>query len=85
MFNTSFRQLVCAGVQTQNLLRAQNYSDPVGAYVHAWRPGHWFTWMFEVGSVTRTGGNQTFKFSAGGHQGGKLCDRTWIVLHISLT
>lgn len=26
------------------------YSHPKGAYIHAWRPGHWYTWMFEVGN-----------------------------------
>eukprot|EP00035_Acanthoeca_spectabilis_P013153 m.239199 g.239199 ORF g.239199 m.239199 type:complete len:861 (-) comp15817_c0_seq1:1074-3656(-) len=24
------------------------YSAPSGSIVHAWRPGHWYTWMFEV-------------------------------------
>jgi hypothetical protein len=25
------------------------YKSQEGAIVHAWRPGHWYTWMFEVG------------------------------------
>ena len=24
------------------------YRNPQGAVVHTWRPGHWYTWMFEV-------------------------------------
>ena len=29
------------------------YANPVGAIVHAWRPGHWYTNMFEVGAAAR--------------------------------
>ena len=28
-----------------------SYKQPEGAQVHAWRPGHWYTWMFEVESA----------------------------------
>jgi hypothetical protein len=28
-----------------------SYAHPEGALVHAWRPGHWYTWMFEVESA----------------------------------
>jgi len=28
------------------------YEKSEGAIVHAWRPGHWYTWMFEVDSTT---------------------------------
>lgn len=30
------------------------YAHPEGAIVNAWRPGHWYTWMFEVASGTST-------------------------------
>eukprot|EP00054_Salpingoeca_dolichothecata_P029630 m.234239 g.234239 ORF g.234239 m.234239 type:complete len:949 (-) comp26517_c0_seq1:30-2876(-) len=39
-----------SGVDTTNLRKS--YADVAGAVVHAWRPGHWYTWMFEVGSQT---------------------------------
>jgi hypothetical protein len=29
------------------------YGAPDGAVVHAWRSGHWYTWMFEVNSFTK--------------------------------
>ena len=25
------------------------YADASGAIIHTWRPGHWYTWFFEVG------------------------------------
>mmetsp|Transcript_34287 Transcript_34287/g.79254 ORF Transcript_34287/g.79254 Transcript_34287/m.79254 type:complete len:919 (-) Transcript_34287:403-3159(-) len=41
-----------AGIWAEAMLpNSQNYGTDshVGAKVHAWRPGHWYTWMFEVG------------------------------------
>jgi len=33
---------------SQNHLPHAPYKSPLGAIVHAWRPGHWYSWMFEV-------------------------------------
>jgi len=41
-----------AGIRAEAILpNSPGYSDGshVGARIHAWRPGHWYTWMFEVG------------------------------------
>ena len=46
-----------SGVYPDNRLPNGPYADPAGAIIHAWRPGHWYTWMFEVDSYT--GGNST--------------------------
>jgi hypothetical protein len=43
------------------------YARPDGAVVHAWRPGHWYTNIFEVASNS-TG---SLMFSRGGIQGGE--------------
>ena len=45
------------------------YKNAKGAIVHTWRPGHWSSWMFEVGSYDGTTG--TFMFSKGGFQGAR--------------
>ena len=47
------------------------YARPAGSIVHAWRPGHWYTWMFEVDKVTEDG---EWMFGAGGNQGGEGSD-----------
>ena len=51
------------------------YKDARGAVVHAWRPGHWYTNIFEVGSanVSSSGESTTqqMMFSRGGTQGGE--------------
>ncbi len=48
------------------------YKNPVGAIIQAWRPGHWASWMFEVGSFnTDKNGTFTFTFSKGGFQGAR--------------
>ena len=33
------------------------YKQPVGAVVHTWRPGHWYTWMLEVNGSTISEGS----------------------------
>jgi len=38
------------GVDVTGHLPNMPYSAPGGAVVHAWRPAHWYTWMFEVDS-----------------------------------
>ena len=64
------------------------YHDARGARVFAWRPAHWYTWVFEVGKVIDTytrnsqgGGEeeaaaaeQSLLFTAGGNQGGEGAD-----------
>jgi hypothetical protein len=56
-----------------------------GAYVHAWRPGHWYTWMFEVGDFSRDADDvPTFTFSAGGNQGGALSSDAMLMLAFAL-
>ena len=45
------------------------YKNPVDAIVQAWRPGHWASWMFEVGAYDAKSG--TFHFSKGGFQGAR--------------
>ena len=46
---------------TPHLPHAASYASAsrVGAKVHAWRPGHWYTWMWEVGAGTEPGENHT--------------------------
>eukprot|EP01065_Artemidia_motanka_P009904 TRINITY_DN1513_c0_g1_i3.p1 TRINITY_DN1513_c0_g1~~TRINITY_DN1513_c0_g1_i3.p1 ORF type:complete len:935 (+),score=335.66 TRINITY_DN1513_c0_g1_i3:85-2889(+) len=41
-----------ASVTPGSLLPNGPYRRPKGSTVHAWRPGHWYTWMFEVGQQT---------------------------------
>ena len=41
-----------SGLTAPSIARMEKYENPQGAVVHAWRPGHWYTWMFEVDSST---------------------------------
>ena len=41
-----------SGLNTTSLPHAPYRGRGRGAVVHAWRPGHWYTWMFEVGDAT---------------------------------
>ena len=59
-------------VADKSVLPNQPYKDPTGAIVQAWRPGHWASWMFEVGSYDAD--NFTFVFSKGGFQGARGSD-----------
>ena len=45
------------------------YKNPKGAVIQTWRPAHWASWMFEVGSYDASSG--TFLFSSGGFQGAR--------------
>ena len=45
------------------------YKSVKGAVVHAWRPAHWASWMFEIDSYDSSTG--VFKFSRGGFQGAR--------------
>ncbi len=56
-------------VANQKILPNSPYNNTKGAIVHAWRPAHWASWMFEVGSYDGKSG--TFKFSRGGFQGAR--------------
>ena len=50
------------------------YKNATGAVIHAWRPGHWYTNIFEVGTVSPPppgGEGSSFMFSRGGTQGGE--------------
>ena len=56
-------------VADQKVLPNSPYKNAKGAVVHTWRPAHWASWMFEVGSYDGTTG--TFTFSKGGFQGAR--------------
>ena len=45
------------------------YSDVSDAVVHAWRPSHWYTWMWTAGDYNAQTGE--LKFADGGFQGGE--------------
>ena len=56
-------------VADKSILPNSPYKNPKGAVVQTWRPGHWASWMFEVGSYDA--GTGTFNFSKGGFQGAR--------------
>ena len=56
-------------IADQKILPNSPYKSTKGAIVHTWRPGHWASWMFEVGSYDSSSG--TFTFSSGGFQGAR--------------
>jgi len=45
------------------------YANPVGAVLQVWRPSHWASWMFEIGSFNAS--TSTYTFSKGGFQGAR--------------
>ena len=45
------------------------YKDASQLVLQTWRPGHWSSWMFEVGEYD--GSKRTMKFSKGGFQGAR--------------
>eukprot|EP00035_Acanthoeca_spectabilis_P002206 m.85902 g.85902 ORF g.85902 m.85902 type:complete len:173 (+) comp11425_c0_seq1:596-1114(+) len=48
------------------------YAHPKSAIVQTWRPGHWASWMYEVGDVTPLpSGGFNFSFASGGFQGSR--------------
>ena len=78
---------------TALLLPNLPYKNATGAVVHAWRPGHWYTNTFEVGSVVpheqRAGKpsshhNTTLMFSRGGTQGaeGATSGEAWYIENV---
>ena len=44
-----------SGINATTHLPNSPYKHPEGAHIFAWRPGHWYTWMFEVGKSTSAG------------------------------
>ena len=59
---------------SKHLPNLPRYVNATGAVVHAWRPGHWYTNMFEVGGFgpDKEGeGGLQLNFSRGGFQGGE--------------
>ena len=56
-------------VADKSVLPNQPYKNATGAVVQAWRPGHWASWMFEVGKYDA--GSGSFTFSRGGYQGAR--------------
>ena len=56
-------------IADQKILPNSPYKNAKGAIVQTWRPGHWASWMFEVGSYDSSTG--TFQFSSGGFQGAR--------------
>mmetsp|Transcript_14885 Transcript_14885/g.44162 ORF Transcript_14885/g.44162 Transcript_14885/m.44162 type:complete len:907 (-) Transcript_14885:74-2794(-) len=50
------------------------YTDPTGAVVQAFRPGHWASWMFEVDAFGSTSDMQTLNWTKGGFQGARGSD-----------
>ena len=61
---------------TQATLPHTPYSRPQTAIVHTWRPGHWASWMYQVGGATfdSASGTTNFSFSSGGFQGSRGAD-----------
>jgi hypothetical protein len=43
-----------SGIEAEQHLENGPYKNPEGAHVFAWRPGHWYTWMFEVAKVEKS-------------------------------
>lgn len=58
---------------TQHTLPNTPYADATGAVVQTWRPGHWASWMYVVGSSTWDASTNTtnFNFFSGGFQGSR--------------
>lgn len=52
-----------------SILPNSPYKNATGAVIQAWRPAHWASWMFQVGSYDASQG--LFTFSKGGFQGAR--------------
>jgi len=61
------------GVHVDSKLPNAPYENLGSAVVHAWRPGHWASWQFEVDG--KKSNETTFIFERGGFQGGRGEDR----------
>ena len=62
------------------------YASANGTHIFAWRPGHWYTWMFEVGlsTIGPNASDTSFLFSGGGNQGGEGSDTAgeWFIENV---
>ena len=72
-----------SGILPQAHLPHSPYKEATGAHIIAWRPHHWYTWMWEVAEASvGPNPNQTaFLFGSGGNQGGEgadYADEWWI-------
>ncbi len=56
-------------IADKSVLPHQPYKNATGAIVQTWRPGHWASWMFEVGNYDAD--KTQFTFSKGGFQGAR--------------
>ena len=56
-------------VADKSVLPNSPYKNPMGGVLQVWRPGHWASWMFEIGGYDA--GKSTFTFSKGGFQGAR--------------
>lgn len=61
---------------TQAVLPHTPYANPVGGIVQTWRPGHWASWMYEIGSADFDAATNAtnFTFAWGGFQGSRGAD-----------
>lgn len=59
-------------IADKSVLPNSPYKNLVGGVVQTWRPGHWASWMFEVGDYDASSGK--FTFSRGGFQGARGSD-----------
>jgi len=56
---------------TSDVLPNLPYKNATNAVVQTWRPGHWASWMYVVGSTSADGNATNFTFSSGGFQGSR--------------
>jgi hypothetical protein len=61
---------------TQAVLPHTPYAHPETAIIQTWRPGHWASWMYEVGAATfdPATGATNFSLARGGFQGSRGAD-----------
>ncbi|KAJ9469345.1 hypothetical protein DIPPA_01785 [Diplonema papillatum] len=65
----AFRFRVPSGLTVPDSVGLKKYADPKKAVLQVWRPNHWATWMFTVGSYNRS--TNEFAFGKGGFQGAR--------------
>eukprot|EP01084_Bolivina_argentea_P000567 1064_1 len=59
-------------VYDKTILPNTPYLNATNGYIHAWHPGYWNTWMFEIEKDDAI--NNRLLFSRGGFQGGRSSD-----------
>ena len=77
-----------SGVHAAPHLPHAPYQNAAGAHIFAWRPGHWYTWMFGVGAARGGGapnGLEALLFGSGGNQGGEGADAAaeWFIENVA--